>query len=237
MMSRHLMYLSPITLKQHRENKGWTQDLLAHTTGLSLRTIQRIESNGRASAESVLAISSALEVLPSDLQSSDSTIHVNWKRGIIMSGVITLTLIIVLIISLFNLASDVVHYIDGPTIIFFCSFLVLITILGHGIDGIKRSLTGLKFMFASDILGGTAAKRLVNLYSNQITYSYASATLVFLIGLIAVIQQISNQFETESLLLILENLIPVLVIPYLYALIVSECILRPLKHKLISHSE
>ncbi len=231
------MYLSPITLKQHREKKGWTQDLLAHATGLSLRTIQRIESNGRASAESVLAISSALEVLPSNLQSSDSTIEANWTRGIIMSGVITLTLIIVLIISLVNLASDVVHYIDGPTIIFFCSFLLLITILGHGIDGLKRSLTGLKFIFAGDILGGGGAKRLVGLYSNQITYSYASATLVFLIGLIAVIQQVGDQFETDNLLRILEYVIPILVLPYLYALIVSECILRPLKHKLISHAE
>ena len=124
-----------------------------------------------------------------------------------------------------------------PMGFFFCSFLLLITILGHGIDGIKRSETGLKFIFADDIVGGDAAKRLVFLYSNQITYSYASATLIFLIGIIAVIQQTANQFETERLILILEYVIPILVLPYLYALIVIECILRPLKHKLISHAE
>ena len=39
-------------LREYRTLKGWTQQHLADVTGLSLRTVQRIEKTGLASQES-----------------------------------------------------------------------------------------------------------------------------------------------------------------------------------------
>lgn len=43
-------------VKALREQAGWTQDHLGTVSGLSLRTIQRIESKGRPSADSLQAL-------------------------------------------------------------------------------------------------------------------------------------------------------------------------------------
>ena len=54
--------LNPTGVKRLRESKSWTQEHLASAAGVSLRTIQRMESDGTASAESRLAIAAALGV-------------------------------------------------------------------------------------------------------------------------------------------------------------------------------
>jgi transcriptional regulator with XRE-family HTH domain len=54
--------LNPAGVKKFRESKSWTQEHLANAAGVSLRTIQRIETDGSASAESRLAIAAALGV-------------------------------------------------------------------------------------------------------------------------------------------------------------------------------
>lgn len=46
-------------LRQERENRDWTQDMLATFSGLSSRTIQRIESGGTATPETAKALASA----------------------------------------------------------------------------------------------------------------------------------------------------------------------------------
>jgi transcriptional regulator with XRE-family HTH domain len=53
-------------IKQYREQRLWSQEQLAITANLGLRTVQRIESTGTASFESIAAIASALEV-PSNI--------------------------------------------------------------------------------------------------------------------------------------------------------------------------
>lgn len=50
------------TLRRLREERSWTQEHLATVSGLSLRTIQRIEREGNASADSRLALAGALQV-------------------------------------------------------------------------------------------------------------------------------------------------------------------------------
>jgi len=50
------MKLDKAKLKQLRESKAWSQSHLAEISGLSLRTIQRIEKSGIASPESVKSI-------------------------------------------------------------------------------------------------------------------------------------------------------------------------------------
>ncbi|GAB5469299.1 MAG: 2TM domain-containing protein [Rhodospirillales bacterium] len=49
-------------LRKLRLEKGWSQETLAEVSGLSVRTVQRIERGGTASLESLSALASVLEV-------------------------------------------------------------------------------------------------------------------------------------------------------------------------------
>jgi transcriptional regulator with XRE-family HTH domain len=53
-----------------REFRGWTQEHLALVSGLSVRTIQRVEAGGLAGAETVAALAAAFDVSPSDIEGS-----------------------------------------------------------------------------------------------------------------------------------------------------------------------
>ena len=61
------MQIDSARLKQLREQRAWSQEHLAALTGLSVRTIQRLETNGAAAHESRLALASAFGLDPADL--------------------------------------------------------------------------------------------------------------------------------------------------------------------------
>ncbi|RUO19120.1 helix-turn-helix transcriptional regulator [Aliidiomarina haloalkalitolerans] len=56
-------------VREKRLQKGWTQQQLGDVAGLSLRTIQRVESQGQGSLETCNAICAVLEVAREDLLS------------------------------------------------------------------------------------------------------------------------------------------------------------------------
>ena len=77
-----------IQLRQHR---NWSQDQLATVAGLSLRTIQRIENEGRCSLESKKALAAAFEVeadvLERDIQRQKRVTGIRWGAGLGFAGV------------------------------------------------------------------------------------------------------------------------------------------------------
>jgi len=58
-------------VKALREARGWSQEHLAAVAGLSPHTVQRLESDGRASHESRMAVASAFGVEPAQLREAD----------------------------------------------------------------------------------------------------------------------------------------------------------------------
>jgi transcriptional regulator with XRE-family HTH domain len=56
------MEIDAALVKNTRIDKGWTQQQLADIADVSLRTIQRIESTGSASNESISALCSSFEI-------------------------------------------------------------------------------------------------------------------------------------------------------------------------------
>lgn len=62
-----LMQVNSARVRQLRESKAWSQEHLASCAGVSLRTVQRMEAEGRGSHETVMALASALGVTPADL--------------------------------------------------------------------------------------------------------------------------------------------------------------------------
>ncbi len=213
-------------LKHIRQDKGWSQDLLAKASGLSLRTIQRIESDGRASAESFLSISSALELSPNVLHSSLNKLSVNWTRKMIMHGVIGLSVISTAIGMLFVLGGNAKIFIDWYGLVFLLAFVYAATIVSFGVNGLFRSLSGLKYLFTQEIIGGNSAKYMAIIYKSQIQFCYGAAVLALFIGSVAIHGNV-DMHPAESI----HRAYAVNLLILVYGAIFCEAILRPLKIK------
>lgn len=61
------MKINAAKIATERKRKAWSQQHLADVSGLSLRTVQRIENNGVGSPDSVKAIAMAFDLIPADL--------------------------------------------------------------------------------------------------------------------------------------------------------------------------
>lgn len=73
------MELNKETLKNQRDRRAWSQTQLAEVSGLSLRTIQRIEKTGVASQESAKSLASVFECSISELVVTDVAVQVKSK--------------------------------------------------------------------------------------------------------------------------------------------------------------
>ena len=62
-----LMKIDGDKVRTLRERKAWSQEHLATASGLSVRTVQRVESEGSGLPETRLALASALEVSAEEL--------------------------------------------------------------------------------------------------------------------------------------------------------------------------
>ena len=60
------MQIDTKLLKQERTRRAWSQEHLAQVAGLGLRTVQRIESSGKASNESIASIATVLAMNVAD---------------------------------------------------------------------------------------------------------------------------------------------------------------------------
>jgi transcriptional regulator with XRE-family HTH domain len=67
-------------LKKLRKEKAWPQDQLAEISGLSLRTIQRIEKSGNASLESKKALASAFGIKATELDENENNSAITDKE-------------------------------------------------------------------------------------------------------------------------------------------------------------
>lgn len=68
---------------QARAQKSWSQEELAIASGLNLRTIQRIESDGSASLQSKKALASALDIDIHDLDYQETHMRQEWEYKVI----------------------------------------------------------------------------------------------------------------------------------------------------------
>ncbi|MCX7553335.1 helix-turn-helix transcriptional regulator [Marinicella sp. S1101] len=67
-MNQAEMQIDTFQLKTLRQTKGWTQQHLADVSGISLRTIQRAESKGSVSTETLNSLCAVFELNREELQ-------------------------------------------------------------------------------------------------------------------------------------------------------------------------
>ncbi len=60
-----------MVVRKHRLEKGWSQEHLAHVSGLSVRTVQRIEQGQRAGLESLKCLAAVFETNISELMQDE----------------------------------------------------------------------------------------------------------------------------------------------------------------------
>jgi len=86
-------------IKKLRNEKLWSQEELASACGLSLRTIQRLESSGNASLETVKALAAVFEINSDDIVRSDDDFQTykHVQRGDYMLLALGITAFILLI--------------------------------------------------------------------------------------------------------------------------------------------
>lgn len=221
------MQLSTNKLKTLRREKGWSQEVLAKATGLSARTIQRIESDGKASAESTLSIASVFNLTPQSLKATSEEIEVNWKRKTVLKNFIALIIISGVIGMLLVFAGGTDLFIDEASALFLVLFLYAATIVAFGTDSMLKSLVGLKYLFTDEVIGGVQAKYLSELYSSQVKFLYGGALVGFLIGAIAILGNVDT-YEN----FVFQRASSVNLIVLFYAALLAEAIFRPLSLKL-----
>lgn len=69
-----------MNLKRMRMNQNWSQEQLSEFSGLGLRTIQRIESENKASEESLKALAAVFKMDVKSLRSYTSQVDKSSKR-------------------------------------------------------------------------------------------------------------------------------------------------------------
>jgi len=76
-------------VKRLRKERGWSQEELAIASDLSARTVQRLESSGGGSTNSIKSLASALEVEMHNLEEKPRTdlVGVRWGYGGVIVGV------------------------------------------------------------------------------------------------------------------------------------------------------
>jgi len=68
----HEMKISPSAVRRLRTDRGWSQDQLAMASGLSLRTIQRVEAEGIASVGTAVSLAATYGTKLIELQEEQS---------------------------------------------------------------------------------------------------------------------------------------------------------------------
>ena len=212
-------------IKALRQDNGWSQDLLAKASGLSLRTIQRIEKDGNGSAETQLALAATFNVSPKELFVISSTPDVNWKWRNIMQTVFGLSVIVGAIGMLVYLVGGIYLYLDLASLLFLVLFMYSATVISFGSHGFIKSIFGLKYLFSNEISPTPASYYLARILNKQINFIYGGAFIALLMGSIAIHGNVS-----ESLIFHRSYAVNLLIL--LYAAFFAEGILRPLVTKL-----
>lgn len=225
------MDISAEKLKQIRVERGLSQDLLARQSGLSLRTIQRLEQAGGGSAESLLALSAALNISPQALRLKEHPPATGWSfqhQGIKISALILLTALLLFLISLAS-SGQFRIYLDIVSLVFLLLFMPTVTLLAAGKQNLKLSVRHLGALFAEPSGNLAERTRLLTLYRLQYQLCYSGALIITLLGLVSLLY-----FSAEFKQSVLQSGIGVLSLPWLYAALAAEILLRPLTFKLQS---
>lgn len=210
-------------IKSLRLQHGWSQEQLASITGLSARTIQRIEKTGDCSLESQMALASAFSITHHEL-TVDFSKKLN-KSGLNKSGIFYLITFILIIFLIYQLGGSLQILIHTNIVSIFILTFLCMSFMANGVRNtfiifpiLKRFITG------SNKLDSPLLK--TQILRRQIIHSYSSGVVACLLSSLILF------IHTSTIQDIYISLTLHVVISQLYAVVISELIFRPVKHRL-----
>lgn len=219
------MQVSPEKVKLFRKENSWSQELLAKASGLSLRTIQRVEKDGKASVETQLALAGAFNKSPKELFIISPQIDVTWKGKNMLNAIIALAVVIGAVSMLIELAGELSLFVDAASIIFILLFMYACTAIAFGGEGLVKSIAGLRYIFSQKVEPSPASELLAYIYKKQLFFLYGGAVIGLIIGSISIHSNVEEN-------LIFHRAYAVNLLVLFYAAVISEGVLRPLATKL-----
>ncbi|MBO9490370.1 helix-turn-helix transcriptional regulator [Endozoicomonas sp. G2_1] len=220
------MNISPSKLKFYRAENGWSQEQVAELCGVSLRTVQRAEKEGRCSQESCMALASAFGVSPAELNDEfnnsvgDGSINV----GGILGAAIILSLISTIIAWEWR---DLGVFINVWVLAFNILTFVSLSMMTCGFTPTMQALATVRWLVKQPDKVQHANRHLPVL-RRLIVYSYTSAVFWAMTDIVEASYYAFNGEQSPhyayELGLTLTSL--------LYAVLFAEIIFRPLKNRI-----
>jgi transcriptional regulator with XRE-family HTH domain len=223
------MTISVEKLKKLRTNNGWSQERLSEISGVSLRTIQRIEGGHASSLETQLALANAFDISPGDLVAVTDVVI--GDGGINWSGIGGLVLCALLMYLQFYLSG--VPFFEYVSVILVLGLALGMAAISLGMQQAAITLALLRWVFVLPKQESGLQKHLPNL-NRIIYYCYAAGAISSLVGIIAVMMTPENivyHRQYEPLNQVSMGL-GIALLTLLYGAMLAELVFRPLKHQL-----
>lgn len=221
------MDVSGVKVKELRKHHGWSQERLAEISGLSERTISRVEQGESASMETRLALANAFNITPAELCEAQQILV--GQGGINSSGIAGLSLGAVLMVLQFYLPG--VPFFDGISLLLTLGLAVAMAAVSMGAKKAFTTIALVRWVIVLPKAQSTLQQHLPNL-KQLIFYCYSAGAVSSLVGVIAVLMAPANMnvswpyppaSETNMGL-------GIALLTLLYAAMLAELVLRPLKH-------
>lgn len=216
------MYISPDKLRALRTERGWSQDQLATSCGVSLRTIQRIEKDGKCSADTHNALSSALDVTPNTLLPIVETKQTTTKTPI-HDGYLGLSIACLVLISLLVLGNSPLSFFDPFALVATLSLTFALTVMSSGLHATLDVCRATKQLIKPQATIENPYP-FIGIIQRLIIHGYSAAVVITFVRL-------NTQLIPSEIPLSLHIWLN-LALPITYSVIINEVIWRPLKAKL-----
>lgn len=148
-------------VKQLRKKSGWSQEQFANASGLSLRTIQRIEAEGKASLETKVCVAATLQIQLDELEiptceseQESSSPKLQFNTGFLVLFIISL------------ITSVAGYFVEFPKpITFLSNFTAVFCIIFVAFKAYFFNQVSPSFWYKSAITGGFICASLFSLFS------------------------------------------------------------------------
>jgi transcriptional regulator with XRE-family HTH domain len=222
------MSVSKKIVKLMREERGWSQEQLAAISGISERTVQRVEKDGKCSLESKMALSSAFEVSPIDLEDSVQSDAVFEQKRIDWSSVTGYIILLVVVLILLYLLTNTHGIWEIGCVLLVDGLTLAISTVSYGVDDTIRFF-GNSFSPVKKVASYESYKVPIVLANQVIKYAYTFGCLTSLVYLLVILTQVPGRFHHINIVVV-EAATPIV-----YAILLIELWIRPFKHKLEKH--
>ncbi len=218
------MSLSSQQIVSLRKERGWSQEKLAAISGVSERTIQRIERDGSCSLETRMALASAFDLSPSELSGPDadeqnsSEMRTDWS-GAFGLFILGLAIPAVILLTGTNGKWEMASFF---TVI---GLTVVMSIMTYGLKATHTLLDRTSWLVRYPVRASGLGSLIVqaqSLIANAYTIGVV-ASLVTGLALAVHKPDLFDQYRT---------VIPIIIKPLLYAALFVEFWFRPYKRKL-----